>query len=224
MIACISPADYDETLSTLRYADQAKRIRTRAVVNQDSISAAQRDAQIATMAEEIRRLQLVVGDSRLSREKDAADHEGRLEEYQARVADMQRLMEERSLVAEGKIRSLQTENEALRLHLKLALDSLKNPIPAVAVPAEPDGDINDQRDWSDDKENHPGGDKAPFIDDGDDDGYASGGYESQADDMHEYMQGLLKDLGMFKRKIVDDRERFLDDQNTRKPLSVRTHV
>ncbi|GMK54644.1 hypothetical protein CspeluHIS016_0112300 [Cutaneotrichosporon spelunceum] len=35
MIAAISPADYDETLSTLRYADAAKRIRTHAVVNED---------------------------------------------------------------------------------------------------------------------------------------------------------------------------------------------
>lgn len=40
MIACISPSDYDETLSTLRYADQAKKIRTQAVINQDSVSLA----------------------------------------------------------------------------------------------------------------------------------------------------------------------------------------
>ncbi|KAF1800396.1 hypothetical protein FB192DRAFT_1283522 [Mucor lusitanicus] len=35
MIAAISPADYDETLSTLRYADQAKRIKNKAIVNED---------------------------------------------------------------------------------------------------------------------------------------------------------------------------------------------
>jgi kinesin family protein 1 len=35
MIAAISPADYDETLSTLRYADQAKKIQNKAVVNED---------------------------------------------------------------------------------------------------------------------------------------------------------------------------------------------
>src|SRR6266498_378072 len=35
MIAAISPADYDETLSTLRYADAAKRIKNKAVVNED---------------------------------------------------------------------------------------------------------------------------------------------------------------------------------------------
>src|SRR5699024_2702984 len=38
MIAAISPADinYDETLSTLRYADSAKRIKNHAVINEDA--------------------------------------------------------------------------------------------------------------------------------------------------------------------------------------------
>lgn len=37
MIAAISPADvqYEETLSTLRYADQAKKIKNKAVINED---------------------------------------------------------------------------------------------------------------------------------------------------------------------------------------------
>ncbi|KAI8069487.1 hypothetical protein BC940DRAFT_297840 [Gongronella butleri] len=35
MIATVSPVDYEETLSTLRYADQAKRIRNKPVVNED---------------------------------------------------------------------------------------------------------------------------------------------------------------------------------------------
>ncbi|CAO3645895.1 unnamed protein product [Cunninghamella blakesleeana] len=35
MIAAISPVDYDETLGTLRYADQAKRIKNKPVVNED---------------------------------------------------------------------------------------------------------------------------------------------------------------------------------------------
>jgi kinesin family protein 1 len=35
MIAAISPADYEETLSTLRYADAAKKIKTHAIVNED---------------------------------------------------------------------------------------------------------------------------------------------------------------------------------------------
>lgn len=35
MIAAVGPADYEETLSTLRYADAAKKIKNRAVVNED---------------------------------------------------------------------------------------------------------------------------------------------------------------------------------------------
>lgn len=111
MIACIATGDYDETLSTLRYADQAKRIRTRAVVNQDHISTAERDAKIAVMADKIRALQLSVSDSR-RREKNAKEAEERLEEYQERVAHMQRLMEERTMVAESNIKKLQTERGA----------------------------------------------------------------------------------------------------------------
>lgn len=37
MIACVSPADYnaDETLSTLRYADRARKIKNKPIVNED---------------------------------------------------------------------------------------------------------------------------------------------------------------------------------------------
>lgn len=37
MVAAISPADinYEESLSTLRYADRAKQIKTKARVNED---------------------------------------------------------------------------------------------------------------------------------------------------------------------------------------------
>lgn len=41
MIACCSPADYnvDETVSTLRYADRARKIKNKPVVNQDPKAA-----------------------------------------------------------------------------------------------------------------------------------------------------------------------------------------
>jgi len=219
MIACIAPADYDETLSTLRYADQAKRIRTRAIVNQDHVSAAERDAQIAAMAEEIRVLTLSVSDNR-RREKEGEEHEKKLEEYQNRVIAMQRMMEERSMVAEGKIRSLQTENDALKLHLKLALDSLTNPIkvpsarnsiqggaeqenmPQGATIPDEDRDF-DERDYS----------PEPYSDE--DEGIDLGHHHQDADEMEGYMKGLLQDLDLFKRKITDDKVRFV------KPLGER---
>ncbi|KAH6686713.1 kinesin-II 95 kDa subunit [Plectosphaerella plurivora] len=220
MIACIAPSDYEETLSTLRYADQAKRIRTRAIVNQDHISAAERDAQISAMAEEIRTLQLSVSESR-RREKDTTkEQEEKLEEYQKSVVSMQRMMEEKSLVAEGKIRSLQTENEALRLHLRLALDSLKNPIPAVEIRTPEEGVEDDTPD--------DGGEGSSRGAGAGDDGASTHGDESDStaydsdeapddSDMEEYMKGLLQDLGMFRRKIGDDMGRWMGD-NTRVPL------
>ncbi|KAI0193970.1 kinesin motor domain-containing protein [Xylaria flabelliformis] len=231
MIACIAPSDYEETLSTLRYADQAKRIRTRAVVNQDHISTAERDAQIVAMSEEIRLLQLSVSDSR-QREKNARESEERLEEYQNRVVAMQRMMEERSLVAEGKIRSLQTENEALRLHLKLALDSLKNPIPEVVVQPQ-SANVEAHDDSATDKENAAEEederdtaslvDEAYYDDDGEDDGYESEIYEEKANDMQDYMHDLLKDLSLFRRKIGDDKDRFLDESR-RQPFGIKPSV
>ena len=41
MIACISPADYnlEETVSTLRYADRAKKIKNKPIINQNSQTA-----------------------------------------------------------------------------------------------------------------------------------------------------------------------------------------
>ncbi|XP_072748059.1 chromosome-associated kinesin KIF4 [Anoplolepis gracilipes] len=56
MVACVSPADYnlDETLSTLRYADRARKIKNKPIVNQDSKVA------------EINRLNKIVQELRLA--------------------------------------------------------------------------------------------------------------------------------------------------------------
>ncbi|KAL3957780.1 hypothetical protein ACCO45_008358 [Purpureocillium lilacinum] len=226
MIACIAPSDYEETLSTLRYADQAKRIRTRAVVNQDHISTAERDAQIAAMAEEIRLLQVSVSDSR-QREKNAKEAEEKLEEYQQRVAQMQRMMEERSMVAESKIKKLQTENEALKLHLKLAIDSLKNPIPAVTIRSAPDGGdhflgvgAENKAAYKENSGVNNDGDEAEYDDD-----Y---GYDSDStaagDELQEEMQRYLTDMGNLRKLIGGDLSRFKDDASVRMPLGTRKNV
>ena len=135
MIACIAPSDYDETLSTLRYADQAKRIRTRAIVNQDSVSAAERDRQIAEMEKTIRDLQLQVSSHQQSAaaassgERAAAERDEKLEQYQEKMRSLERLREEEKLVGDSKIRQLVEQNETLKLHLHLALEKIRNPIP-----------------------------------------------------------------------------------------------
>jgi hypothetical protein len=215
MIACISPTDYEETLSTLRYADQAKHIRTRAIVNQDHVSAAERDAKIAEMAEIIRTLQISVGQQAATRRESEIQNE-KLEEYQKQVTDMQRLMEETKMVSECKIRQLQTENEALRLHLKLALESLKNPIPPVEVvkrrnksniqtPIPEKENIVTLEE--DDKENESLQPQPTEIwDDNNNASWCS--FQEEAFEIQADAEDLLSDLSLFRRKLADDRERL----------------
>ncbi len=238
MIACISPADYDETLSTLRYADQAKRIRTRAIVNQDSVSAAERDAQIAEMQNTIRELQIQVSlanqaanERKGSRPEASASMSGardeKLEEYQIKVERMQRLMEEERLVGESKIRQLVEQNEALRLHLKLAVESLRNPIEVVPQPLPPqpeeksiptDEVANEEEKEEEktrrrrsehlDKENRDPSPEPEWHGGESEDEDRNRKVEEDAVEMQARMEDLLKDLSLFRRKVADDCERF----------------
>jgi hypothetical protein len=251
MIACISPTDYEETLSTLRYADQAKHIRTRAIVNQDHMSAAARDAQIAEMQETIRTLQLSLSQQTVVKRQNEIQSTP-LEDYQLKVDQMQRLMEETRQVSECKIRGLQTENEALRLHLKLALDSLRNPILVKPVPRQVSNRLSGHTFMADeDKENPPEEfkpAKSPArkpprvslqtlenINEANDRSSEvkpsrlvqpktrrSSAYVEVAEDtkpeymssqhlhdVHDEVQDLLADLGMFRKKLKDDRQRFI---------------
>uniref|UniRef100_A0A183EWL1 Kinesin motor domain-containing protein n=1 Tax=Gongylonema pulchrum TaxID=637853 RepID=A0A183EWL1_9BILA len=57
MLACISPSDnnYDETLSTLRYANRAKNIKNKPRINEDP-----KDALLREYQEEIQRLKSMI--------------------------------------------------------------------------------------------------------------------------------------------------------------------
>lgn len=222
MVACISPTDYEETLSTLRYADQAKRIQTRAHVNQDAMSAAERDAQIQEMSETIRQLQLSVNAS-ATRKRDEADRAGQeMEDYQRQVSKMQRAMEESKAVSDVKIRALtaeleelrplnerlRTEVQSLRRHLALAIGELKNPIVLPLTVEEGGEEEEEEGEDDDDGENRepPALDEDAYSDDEEED-EGSDGYhlEWQAD-----VNALMKDLSVFKRKVADDHARFGD--------------
>ncbi|CAI9603637.1 unnamed protein product, partial [Staurois parvus] len=63
MVAALSPADinYDETLSTLRYADRAKQIRCNAVINEDP-----NNKLIRELKDEVARLRELLGAQGLS--------------------------------------------------------------------------------------------------------------------------------------------------------------
>ncbi|KAI5304934.1 Kinesin [Ascosphaera pollenicola] len=235
MIACISPTDYEETLSTLRYADQAKRIRTRAVVNQDHLSAAERDAQIADMAETIRVLQLSVNSQSAAR-RDVEKQSEKLEEYQGQVSKLQQLMEETKMISESKIKQLTTENEALRAHLKLAIESLKNPIPTVE-------DMRSRRNTlspvdegysalhENYKENHMPLDVRSSSSDGED-CLPNDLWDARTEtctifdeddvlDMQSQLEDLLSDVTFFKHKVKDDHERFGVEDVFAKPADNR---
>lgn len=101
-------------------------------------------------------------------------------------------MEEAKHIAEGKIKALQTQNEALRLHLKLVLETIKNPIPDVTPVYR--------------RENEPWTEQvdSDYVTD------ESEGEEEENDhEEEEIRNALLRDLGVFKRKLVDDRQRFV---------------
>ena len=211
MVACISPGDYEETLSTLRYADQAKRIRTKAHVNQDAVSAAERDAKILEMQETIKALQLSVNYAATKKRDEADRARDELEDYQRQVTKMQRAMEESRAVSEVKIRALtleveelrpqnealRVEIEALRRHLSLAVGELKNPI---VLPKDLDIDDDQENEDPYDGSDSGMGDDG-FSVSGEGDGFEHEEWQADVDD-------LLKDIGLFKRKVADDKERF----------------
>jgi hypothetical protein len=229
MVACIAPADYEETLSTLRYADQAKRIRTRALVNQDSMSSAQRDAQIKEMEEQIRSLQVSVNAASQRKREEATE----LDEYQRQVSMMQRLMQENQQLSDAKIKALSSEVEelrpanatlkgeieALRRHLALALGELKNPIvlppaPKISHDVETDefGFAKPGLERSLDEDGNenaiPVHSDADDSSDDEDSGYDEGDHNDLATELQNEAHAFLSDLGMFKKKVGSDVERF----------------
>lgn len=152
-----------------------------------------------------------------------------MEDYQQNVDQMQRLMEETKMVSECKIRQLHTENEALRNHLKLALDSLRNPIPPVTIEKRKSSlyaleEESRSPEFTDDREDDSDMSPAsPSFSDiepepdliwEDDDTIQIEASQVKAQDMQSHMEDLLSDLTMFKRKLASDHERF---------RSIRTH-
>lgn len=114
MVACISPTDYSETLSTLRYADQAKRIKTQAVKNQDILSAAERDLQIEEMQERINELQ-----NKVSEQSSRPDQSLQSTAEFQKIRNAVKLFQDRAKHEESKRKAQVLELEALRRHNKL---------------------------------------------------------------------------------------------------------
>lgn len=117
MIACVSPADYnmDETLSTLRYADRARKIKNKPIVNQDPKAA------------EINRLNALVQKLRL----DLLSKGGRGSESALPSQDVENMQK--------MIDDLKEKNKNLQLQLQVTLhDVAESEMRAVVAEAAHD--------------------------------------------------------------------------------------
>ncbi|KAJ8378217.1 hypothetical protein AAFF_G00245050 [Aldrovandia affinis] len=103
MIACVSPSDRDfmETLNTLKYANRARNIRNKVVVNQDKTSQ-----QISALRAEIARLQMELTEYKAGKRVGGEDGEGGFSD----------LYQENTL--------LQRDNDALRMRLKALQETI----------------------------------------------------------------------------------------------------
>lgn len=229
MIACIAPSDYDETLSTLRYADQAKNIRTKAIVNQDHVSSAEKDKQIEEMQETIRTLRWTLNQTQAQQPQAAAPaaakadneaHAEKIREYTTKYEGMLQIMEEKLQISESKVRQLEDDKESLQRHLGLVLEELRNPIKIVKDDeSQKYKRVSDSSEMERERERE----KTPEMiwedegfesnDDDDDEegegkGYGDVARDEEAADMKAEMEALMSDLGLFRRKVLADHEAF----------------
>lgn len=92
MIAALSPsfANYDETLSTLRYADRVKQIKNAAIVNEDPAAA-----ELRRLQEENAKLLALLssrgGDASLALQPSTSEFEMMRKEYEAKVAELENM-------------------------------------------------------------------------------------------------------------------------------------
>eukprot|EP00283_Hemiselmis_rufescens_P018878 CAMPEP_0173463114 /NCGR_PEP_ID=MMETSP1357-20121228/67805_1 /TAXON_ID=77926 /ORGANISM="Hemiselmis rufescens, Strain PCC563" /LENGTH=199 /DNA_ID=CAMNT_0014430905 /DNA_START=44 /DNA_END=639 /DNA_ORIENTATION=- len=141
MIAALSPADinYEETLSTLRYADRAKQIVNTAVVNEDP-----NEKMIRELKEEVERLraltagQAVVPQADLEKLTAAARQEveekaaAEMQAYKEELEQSQKLIESMSKSWEQKVQEadeMQQQRQHILQEMGIAMneDELKLP-------------------------------------------------------------------------------------------------
>lgn len=97
MIACVSPdaENSEQTMSSLRYADQAKRITTKARINKDTISNETHEVRLAEMQKELNELrqQLVTqpsqDDSKLAKLVQFYEDEASRERVRSKMLEQQ---------------------------------------------------------------------------------------------------------------------------------------
>ncbi|CCD73793.1 Kinesin-like protein klp-20 [Caenorhabditis elegans] len=106
MIANVGPAtyNYDETLSTLRYANRAKNIQNVAKINEDP-----KDAQLRKFQLEIEALRKILD------EENPGDDENQEEAWEAKMQEREVEMEKKRKILEERVNSAVNDEETHRL-------------------------------------------------------------------------------------------------------------
>lgn len=122
MIATISPSgdSYEESLSTLRYADTAKRIQTFAVVNEDANARMIRD--LRTEVEQLRKMLSQNGMEGVAMVSDA-----QMYELREKLAESERLMKEMSMSWEERLRIAHQVREGCSVVCRGCVWALRSP-------------------------------------------------------------------------------------------------
>ncbi|XP_065829280.1 kinesin-like protein KIF3A isoform X2 [Oscarella lobularis] len=119
MIANIGPAgyNYDETLSTLRYADRAKRIKNKARINEDP-----KDALLRQYQEEIEMLRKQLEEDNEDSEGDESEEEVEEEDENGRKVVRKRKKERKRSITPKQMSAMQAKIEAERRKLEASKD------------------------------------------------------------------------------------------------------
>ncbi|XP_011643577.1 chromosome-associated kinesin KIF4A isoform X1 [Pogonomyrmex barbatus] len=127
MVACVSPADYnlDETLSTLRYADRARKIKNKPIVNQDP-----KVAEINRLNKLVQELRLALANQELG-VTCSKEHEQLEEKYsmlQQKLRDMTEKLNsnlEEIAIMHERAEMIQQAREKIRTAMTLLLNEFQ---------------------------------------------------------------------------------------------------
>jgi hypothetical protein len=119
MIGCISPCDYEESLSTLRYATLVKKVELKAVKNIDEVNQGVNELKFKEMQSEITKL-----NQELLNLKENDEMVNKINNMNRFFHD--RLLDERnkSSLIMSKLKSCELENEVLKKNLNLLIGDI----------------------------------------------------------------------------------------------------
>ncbi|EPX73203.1 kinesin-like protein Klp8 [Schizosaccharomyces octosporus yFS286] len=110
MLACVSPCDFDETFSTLRYAEAARKIKNISVINTKRTYGDSDESEFDNIVSSL--------------ESDRVQMR-RHEEHSKKLLT---IIDDLRTEYESRIKSLELQNTALKNHLCLAVDAYLNPV------------------------------------------------------------------------------------------------